>query len=412
MKNVGPVAACLFISGLCAVVFQTAWLREFRLVFGASTPASAAVLAIFMGGLGLGNALLGRRADAVDRPLRLYAQLELLISAASFVSPFLIDLTRLAYVTLGGQQTVGLMGATTVRLVLSSLVLGLPTFLMGGTLPAAARAVTLAQDDGRRGIGLLYGLNTLGAVVGAVLGTFVFFEAIGTRATLRSACAVNLVVGLSAWWLSAATCRVTVAPALAGKLTEPMARSHRHTHSSIVSLGSPTLFYAAAGLVGFAFFLMEMVWYRMLTPLLGGSTFNFGLILAVALAGIGIGGALYPRLFRLRTPTLYDLALSCGAEALAIAIPLALGDRLAVLSAVLQDMTWFGFWGQVVGWTVVALIVVFPAALISGIQFPLLIALIGRGDKDVGKQVGYAFACNTVGRSPDRSWGVLGFCRP
>jgi len=109
--RVWPVAGLMFLSGLCALVFQLAWLREFRLVFGASTPASAAVLAIFMGGLGLGNAILGRRADVSERPLRMYALLELLISLTSFATPFLIDLVRMLYVALGGQQTLGLTAA-------------------------------------------------------------------------------------------------------------------------------------------------------------------------------------------------------------------------------------------------------------------------------------------------------------
>ncbi len=57
------IALLLFVSGTCSLLFQTAWFREFRLVFGASTYSSAAVMAIFMGGLGLGNALLGRKSD-------------------------------------------------------------------------------------------------------------------------------------------------------------------------------------------------------------------------------------------------------------------------------------------------------------------------------------------------------------
>ena len=65
------VAALLFCSGLCALIYQTAWLREFRLIFGASTAASAAVLGIFMGGLGLGSAWLGRRSELARRPLAL-----------------------------------------------------------------------------------------------------------------------------------------------------------------------------------------------------------------------------------------------------------------------------------------------------------------------------------------------------
>ena len=63
------VAPLLFFSGLCALIYQTVWLREFRLIFGASTFATGAVLATFMAGLGAGSAWLGRRADARERPL-------------------------------------------------------------------------------------------------------------------------------------------------------------------------------------------------------------------------------------------------------------------------------------------------------------------------------------------------------
>jgi spermidine synthase len=159
----------------------------------------------------------------------------------------------------------------------------------------------------------------------------------------------------------------------------------------------PAVLYLSAGLVGFAFFLMELVWYRMLGPILGGSTFTFGLILAVALAGIGLGGALYPIVFQGRQPTLRAFALTLAWEALAIALPFALGDRLAILALVLRSLAVYGFLGQALGWLTIALIVVFPAALVSGIQFPLLVALIGQGNRDLGKQLGQAFGWNTVG---------------
>src|SRR5258705_3968631 len=74
------VAGLLFFSGLCALIYQTVWLRQFRLIFGASTFATGAVLAIFMGGLGIGSALLGKRADGEEKPLAFYARLELLIA--------------------------------------------------------------------------------------------------------------------------------------------------------------------------------------------------------------------------------------------------------------------------------------------------------------------------------------------
>src|SRR5213078_4957634 len=82
-----PLVALLLVgSGFCALVYEVAWLRMLRLVFGVSTAASAAVLAIFMGGLGLGGLLLGQRVDSSDRPLRFYALLELLIAGSAAVT--------------------------------------------------------------------------------------------------------------------------------------------------------------------------------------------------------------------------------------------------------------------------------------------------------------------------------------
>src|SRR6185436_6582949 len=81
------VAPLVFGSGLCALVYQTAWQREFRLVFGASTAASAAVVAVFMGGLGLGGWVLGPRVDGRANPLRFYAALEAGVAVTAAAMP-------------------------------------------------------------------------------------------------------------------------------------------------------------------------------------------------------------------------------------------------------------------------------------------------------------------------------------
>src|SRR6187397_1954574 len=96
------VACLLFASGFCALVYQVAWLRDFRLIFGASTAASAAVLAIFIGGLGLGGLLLGPRADRHPRPLQLYASLETLVAISAAATPFLLTLVEAIYIASGG----------------------------------------------------------------------------------------------------------------------------------------------------------------------------------------------------------------------------------------------------------------------------------------------------------------------
>jgi len=379
-RNTWKVASLLFCSGACALVYQTSWLRQFRVIFGTSTYASAAVLAIFMFGLGAGSWLLGRRADANERPLAFYGKLEIGIALSAAITPAIILLVRWIYIATGGSTTMGLPIATIVRLLLSALVLAIPTMLMGGTLPAAARAVESNDDDGRKRLALLYGANTIGAVTGAVIATFHLLEHLGNTGALWLAAGVNVVVGVIAL-LS----KTTVKPAVAGVL------------EGITEAASRRPVLVASFTTGFVFLLMELIWYRMLSPLLGGTTFMFGLILAVALAGIGLGGAVYSLWGGGGRASVGGFALTCTLEALAVIAPFALGDRLAYATLYLRPLGTLGFGGYVITWVLITAVVVLPAAFISGIQFPMLISLLGRGREDIGRDVGAAYAWNTAG---------------
>jgi len=388
------VVPLFFFSGLCALIYQMAWLREFRLFFGASTAATAAVLAIFMGGLGFGSVILGQRSEAKERPLEFYARLELFIAATAAVSPILLWLMRHIYLSLGGTFTMGLGVGTVVRLLMSAAVIGVPTFLMGGTFPAVARAVVDPDDTNRRPVALLYGANTLGAMTGVTIATFYLFETLGNRFTLTLAAMLNIGVALAAFSISK---------------TLPITRSAT-PEPPPEEASAPALFvYLASAVAGFAFLLMEIVWYRMLGSLLGGSTFTFGLILAVALFGIGLGGLIYAVWFGGRPITLGGFAFVSALEAFCLAAPYALGDRVALVAMLLRPLGVLGFHGFVVGWTMVCAIVVLPAAIISGIQLPMLIALLGKGRAHVGAQTGMAYAWNTVGAIAGSLAGGFGF---
>src|SRR5437762_167418 len=258
-----PLVALLLVgSGFCALVYEVAWLRMLRLVFGVSTAASAAVLAIFLGGLGLGGLLLGRRADRAPSPLRLYADLETGVAVAAAATPLLVAVVARLYFLLGGTAVLGLAGATVLRLALAVAVLGLPAVLMGGTLPAAVRAVERGADAGRRGAGLLYGANTLGAGGGSLYATFLALELLGTNLTVWSASLLNLVVALAARLLAA-------------RAGAPAGAPPESAEPAPAAAAPAALVLVAAAFVGFAFLLMELVWYRMLAPLLGGSTYTF-----------------------------------------------------------------------------------------------------------------------------------------
>ena len=91
------------------------------------------------------------------------------------------------------------------------------------------------------------------------------------------------------------------------------------------------------------------------------------------------------------------LAKASSFSASQTAPPLALGDRLAILTALLRPMGSFDFLGHVVAWSLLTALVVMPGAVIAGFQFPLLVALLGEAGKDIGKHTGSAYAWNTLG---------------
>jgi predicted membrane-bound spermidine synthase len=294
---------------------------------------------------------------------------------------------RAGYFALGGEAVIGHFGATLCRLLLATLVLGLPTFLMGGTLPAAGRAVETADDARRSKLALIYGANTLGAVVGVLLSTFYLLEQLGNRNTLWVACAANAVIALAAIAVSRSSSTARAAASSPAPKTEESSKP-----------AAPVFFVlVAAAIVGFVFLLMEIVWYRMMTPLLGGTTFTFGLILAMALLGIGLGGAAYSFFGMARRPTLSAFAFTCAVEALFLAAPYALGDRIALWALLMRSLGAVGFHGDILAWTQLTAVIVFPTAFVAGWQFPLLIGLLGKGREKVGSHIGSAYACNTLG---------------
>lgn len=401
------IAGLLFGSGCCALMLQVAWIRQFRLIFGGSTFASAAVIAIFMGGLGLGNALFGRRADRSTRPLYLYGMLEIGVALSAAITPLLLLAARWVYLQWGGQTSLGLIAATGVRLGLATAVLGLPTLLMGSSFPAAIRAATGEGDENRRTLPLLYGMNTLGAVAGAFLTTFFALEHLGTRDSIWVAAAGIFLIGfLAVGWSRKPGLREVPDPGNSSQTVHPPLQkatqgvgtdAARTVPSGPDGRTSLPVVYAAAFTAGFVFMLLELTWSRMLTPIMGGSTYTFGLILAVALLGLGLGSLLYHAWLKRRTPTLELLTITFGLEGLAVALPLVLGDRIAIWASTLNTTFRGDFHGLVVGWSLIAAIIIFPAAIISGMQLPLLVGLVGHGRENVGRHVGGTFGANTFG---------------
>src|SRR3954453_10222740 len=192
----------LFLSGTGALIFETLWLRLSGLAFGNSAWAAALILSSFMAGLALGNALAASSRIRRWRPLHFYVVLELFVAffgcTIVFGLPVIGDLMRPGWQMLWNYQPT-LLG---LRFVVSFLILLVPTSAMGLTLPVLIQDPVLRETEFGRAIGFLYGSNTLGAMLGAILGEAYLIRAFGLYGTSLAAAAAVSVAAVVAWFLA------------------------------------------------------------------------------------------------------------------------------------------------------------------------------------------------------------------
>jgi spermidine synthase len=374
-----------FLSGATGLVYELLWVRLLYQSFGSTIQSVTTVVAAYMGGLGLGAWLLGKRADRHPHPAALYGRLEILIGVFGLVSPLVLSLAQVTYVAIARGLPPGSGVSVALRFGLAGLVLLVPTTLMGGTLPVLTRAFTgVDRTRLRASLGRLYGINTLGAVFGTALAGFFLIEHVGIRVSLIGTALVNLGIGLTAMRLASPFERAAPAP----EPSPPPDRPALALYRTAVALLALTAFVALAD---------EIAWTRVLVMVVGGSTYAFTLVLLCFLLGIGIGSALVARRSAPPADTAAAAAFAQGLTAVGAALILVF---FAALPAYI--LTVFQIPGLNAGPRLalmggaVAAVVLIPA-IGMGMTFPLLTDLVARPSEARGGDVGRAYLLNTIG---------------
>src|SRR5438477_2377075 len=376
----------LFFSGIGALIFETLWLRLSGLTFGNSTWAAALILSSFMAGLALGNALAAWSRIRRWRPLHFYAVLELVVAffgcTIVFGLPVLGDFMPPVWQTLWNYQPT-LLG---LQFVVSFLILLVPTTAMGLTLPVIIGDPLLREMEFSRAIGFLYGSNTLGAMLGAVLGEAYLigeFGLYGTSvtagATLCIAAAIALVV-----------VRFGRARYAGFKSADPPAHSKFPLIFDASYRLPRRLLFISFG-TGLIFLTLEVIWFRFLRLYVASSPTAFAIMLAVALAGIGLGsivaGAIHRRLDRLSELLPVLLLLAAILTLLSYA---AFPSGLIPAHTGVFNLSWWQM-------ALPALALMFPVSSLSGILFPPSAANIQVSVGDRMNSTGITTLCNTAG---------------
>jgi len=247
-----------FLSGAAALVEETVWARWLARILGSDAAGAAIVVAIFLGGLGLGALLFARVAERSRRPLRLYVLLELAIAAWAAATPFVLGNAPPIESFLG-------------RAAFATLVLLPPTLGFGATVPLMARLAVRSRAEATSETSAFYGANTLGAAVGALAAPFVLLPALGLPGALWAAAGIEVLAAGLALAL----------------LREPEGEPRTAAHPEPSRRFDPILL--AAMLLGFASLALEIALLRLLVTVTGASVYAFGIVLFVFLLGIGLG---------------------------------------------------------------------------------------------------------------------------
>jgi spermidine synthase len=378
------VLLCFFLSGFAALLYETVWTRQFAFVFGTSDLAVATVLAGYMAGLALGAAGAARLVDRVRRPVLVYGVLELGIALAALAVPFAIRATTALSVALFGHQpeppdaSYPLAG---LSLASSFAILVVPTSLMGATLPLLARfAVQREEEIGPR-IGLLYGTNTVGAVLGALAAGFWLLPELGMLRTVLVGVAGNAAVFAIAASLALRAPPVAPAPGPA-----PAAESPRPAGSRLWIL--PLV--CASGVTSFTY---EVLWTRLLGHVLGGSVYAFATMLGSFLLGIALGSAAASRLARSPGSAAVGFAAAqLGIAAAALAAFLGV-DAISALARAMRVGGGSGLLPQ----AAIAGLALLPVSLFIGATYPFAVRTLASREEEAGSVSGRVYAWNTAG---------------
>lgn len=376
----GVLLLLFFCSGACGLIYQVLWLRMLSLVFGVTVYAASTVLAAFMAGLALGSGFAGRIVARTGRPLLVFGVAEILIGLSALSTPFAFDAASALYERLYQIGSGSLPLLTVARLATGFLVLLVPTFLMGLTLPVlSASSLVRGSKFGAR-VSALYAVNTAGAVAGALLTGFVLIGAIGIARSFLVGAAINCSIGVFAL--------------IVERRMRVDAGAHDESRSEPSPAGEASVNTAGIGVVvlvsGLVALALEILWFRMLVQYLAATTYAFTTMLATVLAGIAIGGAIAARW--LRRPRDWVTRL----------FVIQIATALAVLASAI-----FLGWSYGRGWRTSGEIqasaaAILPSAILMGLGFPIAIRLAASpltGDKapSIAHRVGRLYSLNVIG---------------
>jgi spermidine synthase len=184
------VYLAIALSGLCALGAEVVWTRLLSLMLGPTVYTFSIILAVFLGGLGIGSSAGSLLARWTVRPRIALGCCQILLAAAITWSACMIA-RSLPYWPINPSLSRSPWFSFQLDLVRCCWAILPATCLWGASFPLALAAVASRGQDPGRVVGRVYAANTVGAIIGAIGSSIFLIGWVGTQQTQR------LLIGLS-----------------------------------------------------------------------------------------------------------------------------------------------------------------------------------------------------------------------
>jgi len=369
-------------------------------IIGSAPFAVSIILTIFMGGLGLGSYLAGRTIDRIRNPLalvRMYGILEIAIGAYAIVIPLLLVFVRPLQSILYNELYHHFILYHLLTFSICAIILCLPIICMGATLPILCRFYVTRLHHLGTHAGRLYGLNTIGAALGALLCGFWFINLWGVYGTLFFAVVINFAIGISCLVVGY---KVKVLPEnAAGKASDSVKTKQLHKTCGDQAIDpletkSALLIFAVSGFCAMA---CEVIWTRLLGLIVGPTTYSFAIVLVTFITGLALGSMIFGYFADKVKKTIWLLLFTQTAAALLVLMVSQLlgGSQLFFAKLIYTFQDRFGLLSLLKA-GLLFLFMILPT-LCFGATFPLVGKIVTRSVSKVGKSIGFAYMLNTMG---------------
>lgn len=394
-------------SGLAGLMYEVAWTRLLTLYIGHTTAAASAVVAAFLGGLAIGAAAGGRIASSLSprRSLQAYVGLEIAVVIGALLLP--LELSWFGPVLRWAYQDGGGPLFPLVRIVSCIVMVMLPALALGATFPMAVRWFSRHSDRPATRSSALYFVNTIGAAAGSLLAGFALIPSIGISGTTYVAMAATTVAALCVLGVLFREQKPGITEEQASdiwnqgrgkKSRKPRVEVPRPESGGARSYAPPWLAIMVLGLSGFAALVHEMAWTRILSLVLGPTTYAFAATLAAVIAGVAIGSGIGTWLVSARaskaagmlafTLSLAAVTASWTYAAAGSRIPMMVARHVADLSDFDQLLT---------RGVLLTMALILPTSACLGAAFPFALALVDDRLHPAPGRFGLVYAVNTLG---------------